>query len=172
MKLVNSVRMKKVMFLLLILMATITRPCSAIDTPDNDLMSLLSVTLKTVTPERVTSLLGQPIKVEENKKRTWWYYKHDNTKLVISWNKKSEGMEKFSFTNESTVKNVFDNIAARKLRSGTTDLMQTVKILGMPKDMTIKSVTQEMHYAYQQCVLRLFFRNRTLVDYTLITNSR
>jgi hypothetical protein len=87
-------------------------------------------------------------------------------------NKKLATLEKFSFTCESVTKKVFNNALSRKLKSGTTDLAQAVKLLGIPEDMTIKTVTQEVHYAYQKCVLRLFFRNRTLVDYTLVTNNR
>jgi hypothetical protein len=33
--------------------------------------------------------------------------------------------------------------------------------------MTISESTQEVHYAYQNSVLRLFFRDRTLVDFCL-----
>ena len=161
--------MKKVLFLLLVLLIANIRPCRAIDHTDDELLSLINLTPKTTTQEKVTAMLGKPTKVEENKKRTWWYYTQGNTNLVISWNKKSELLEKFSFSNESSEKSTFDNALSGKLKSGSTDLIQAVKLLGTPKDMTIKSVTQEMHYAYQKCVLRLFFRNRTLVDYTLVS---
>ena len=172
MKLVNCVCMKKVLFLLLVLSIAISRPCRAIDHASDDILSLMNLTPKTATQEKVTALLGQPAKVEENKKRAWWYYNLGNSRLIIYWNKKSALLEKFSFSCESAVKNVFDNNLSRKLKSGTTDLLQAIKLLGVPKDMTIKSVTQEVHYAYQKSVLRLFFRNRTLVDYTLVTSNQ
>ena len=164
--------MKKVMLLLLILVIVVSRPCRAVDHSEEDLLSWMNLTPTTATQEKVTSILGKPAKVEENKKRAWWYYKFGTTNLVISWNKKSALLEKFSFSCESAVKNVFNNEISRKLKSGSTDLIQAVKLLGIPKDMTIKSVTQEVHYAYEKSVLRLFFRNRTLVDYTLVTNNR
>ena len=76
-------------------------------------------------------------------------------------------LEKFSFTCDVVKKDVFDTRLQAKLTSGVTDILQTLKILGTPKDMTIKKATQEIHYAYAHNVLRLFFRNRVLVDYCL-----
>jgi hypothetical protein len=128
---------------------------------DND-----SYTGESNFPARATGQGGR------EQKKDLWFYTHGNTNLVISWNKKLATLEKFSFTCESVTKKVFNNALSRKLKSGTTDLAQAVKLLGIPEDMTIKTVTQEVHYAYQKCVLRLFFRNRTLVDYTLVTNNR
>ena len=156
------------LFLLLALLILINRSSFAIDHTPDELMSWLTLTPKTATPDKVTAILGKPAKVEENKKHTWWYYTHGNTSLVISWNNKSAELEKFSFSCNSTAKCVFDNAASRKLKSGITDLGSAIKILGVPKDMTVKSMTQEVHYAYEKCVLRLFFRNRTLVDYTMV----
>jgi hypothetical protein len=172
MELVNGACMKKVIFLLLILVIAVSRPCRAVDLTTDDMLSWMNLTPKTATQEKVTSLLGQPAKVEENNKRAWWYYKLGNNSLVISWNKKSALLEKFSFSCESAVKSVFNSQVSRKLKSGSTDLIQAIKLLGVPKEMTIKSVTQEVHYAYEKSVLRLFFRNRTLVDYTLVTNNQ
>jgi len=167
MEIVNSVFMKKVMFLLFPIVFMLNTVGYAIDNNSDELLSLVNLTAATATQSKIAALLGTPIKVEETKKRTVWYYIHGNTKLVISWNVKTLLLEKFSFNCEPAKKGVFDNRLSAKLKSGVTDILQALKILGTPKDMTIKKATQEMHYAYEHNVLRLFFRDRVLVDYCL-----
>ncbi len=163
--------MNKVLFFLLALLFSVNSPSLATDRSTNEVISWMNITPKTTKPEGVTSLLGKPLKIEEGKKRTFWYYNHGNDNIVISWNNKSDLLEKFSFTCESHEKNTFDNRLQGKLKSGITDIIEAIKLLGIPKDMTIKSETQELHYTYQNSVLRLFFRNRTLVDFTLLTQQ-
>ena len=159
--------MNKIIFLTVGLFFVMIRPCCATDYTGDDLISLVSLTSATATQGKVTSMLGKPLKIEEGKKRTLWYYTHGNQNMVISWNKESESLEKFFFTCAVAEKSVFDNSVAHKLKSGATDILQALKLLGTPKDITIKEKTQEMHYAYQEKVLRLFFRDRVLVDYCL-----
>ena len=159
--------MRKVLLLAPALLLILSQPCMATGHDADELLSFISLTPQTTTQVKVTSLLGTPTKIEESKKRTWWYYSHGNTNFVISWNKKSELPEKLSFTTEPAVKRAFDNSLYMKLKSGATDIGQALKILGTPKDMTIKGATQEMHYAYENKVLRLFFRDRLLVDFCL-----
>lgn len=154
------------MFLLLALIL-INRPCRAIDYNADELLSLIRLTPESATQGSVTALLGKPLRVEENKKRTLWYYTHGNTEVVISWNSRSASFEKFSFTHKETAKSILDDRLPQQLKSGTTDITQALKLLGTPKDITVKEKTQEMHYAYQEKVLRLFFRDRVLVDYCL-----
>ncbi len=163
--------MKKVLILSLSFLFSLCRPCFATDHTPDDILSWMALTPKTATMENVTSLLGTPAKVEESKKKTLWYYTHDNTDLVISWNNKSGSLEKYSFSCKYVEKPTFDNRLQGKLRSGTTNISQAVKLLGLPHDMTVKTMTQEMHYAYQNSVLRLFFRNGTLVDFTLLSQQ-
>ena len=165
MKIVNSVCMKKVMMLLLAILL-ISRVSFAVDNTD-ELLSLVNLTPETATQTKVTSLLGKPLKVEQTRKKTVWYYTHGKTNLTLSWDIKTSMLEKFAFTCEVDKKNTFDNRLQANLKSGATDILQALKILGTPKDMTIKKATQEMHYAYEHNVLRLFFRNRVLVDYCL-----
>ncbi|MCW3122390.1 MAG: hypothetical protein JWQ38_1882 [Flavipsychrobacter sp.] len=160
--------MKKVFLLLFALIISFGNFCFATDHNTDELLSWMKLSPKAATKDGVTSLLGKPASIEENKKRTWWHYVKGNTDLTISWNNKSETVERFSFTCTPVEKTAFDARISRRLKSGTTDIMQAVKILGVPHDMTIKAVTQEMHYAYSNSVLRLFFRNGTLVDYTLM----
>ena len=162
--------MRKILFLLITLLFVINGPCQATDHIE-DLLSLIKLTPGTATQEKITAMFGKPAKIEENKKRSWWHYNRGNTNLVICWNKKSDLPEKFSFINEPQEKLAFDNKIYSKLKSGATDIMQALKLLGPPKDMTIKTVTQEMHYAYQKNVLRLFFRDRVLVDFTLLSQQ-
>jgi outer membrane protein assembly factor BamE (lipoprotein component of BamABCDE complex) len=128
---------------------------------------MISLTPSTATRGSVTSILGKPLKVEENKKRTLWYYNHDNTDVVLSWSNKTASLLRVSFKNNPDKKGIFDNSIPSKLQSGKTDLAQALKILGIPHDVTIKEKTQEMHYNYQEKVLRLFFRDKVLVDYCL-----
>jgi len=159
--------MKKLVCLLAILLIAISRACIAKEINSDDLLSLVKLTASAATPDKVTSILGKPAKVEENKKRTSWYYSRGTTNLVISWSRKSALFEKFSFTNDQAKKSVLDTRLSKKLKSGATDIITAIAILGTPKDLTIKAAKQEMHYAYEHNVLRLFFRDRVLVDYCL-----
>ncbi|MGC4014663.1 MAG: hypothetical protein QM755_09140 [Luteolibacter sp.] len=158
------------MFFVLALVCIACKPCLATDRPD-DLMSLITLSPATATPEKVTAVFGRPAKIEENNRKTWWHYIKGNVNLVVCWNKKSDALEKFSFTCEQPQKTAFDNALYRKLKSGATDIAAAVKLLGTPKDMTIKKMTQEMHYTYEKSVLRLFFRDKVLVDFTLLSQK-
>lgn len=164
----SSDNMKKALYSILALLLSLSLNCSAIDRNEAHLLSLLKLTPATATADNITSILGKPEKIEDNKKTTLWYYTMGENNLVISWSKKSNQFEKFTFSNECTDKCPFDKRLSRKLRSGATNLTQTIQLLGAPKDMTIKNSKQELHYTYDDSVLRLFFRNNVLVDYTLL----
>jgi Lhr-like helicase len=138
----------------------------AIDLNGGDLLSLVNLTQETATPAHITAILGKPLRVEENKKKTTWYYSQGNSDMVISWSNKAE-LLKVSFKHIEQTKGVLDMRLPGQLKSGSTDMGQALRLLGTPNDITIKEKTQEMHYAYQQKVLRLFFRGRVLVDYCL-----
>ncbi len=159
--------MRKVMLLIPVILFALGISCRAADRNSEELLSFISLTTPTVTQQKVTRMLGTPARIEESKRRIWWHYNHGNTNLVISWNKKSELPEKFSFTSTPAVKPAFDKHLPMKLKSGKTDINQALKILGTPHDMTIRASKQEMHYNYENKVLRLFFRDRTLVDFCL-----
>jgi hypothetical protein len=156
--------MKKLLLLLPLLLITVGL-CSA---KEPDLLSLAAVMLPTTTPAQMAAMLGQPAKIEDNKKSKLWHYNLSDGDLVLSWNKKSDQFVKFSFISPQLEKKAFDVRVSKKLKSGKTDLAQTLALLGTPKDMTIKDSKQEVHYAYENSVLRLFFRDRVLVDYTLL----
>jgi hypothetical protein len=159
--------MRKFMLLLPILALCLQNICHATDHNGDELLKFISLTPYTVTQIKVTSILGQPVSVEESARRVWWYYKYGSSKLTISWNKKSESLERFSFTSEQGEKCIFDKNLSTKLKSGKTDIVSALKILGTPIDLTIRASTQEMHYAYVNKRLRLFFRDRKLVDFCL-----
>lgn len=162
--------MRKILFLLLAMIFLTNRPCQATD-HSNDLLSLIKLMPGTTTQQNVKAIFGMPAKVEESKKRAWWHYNHGNGNLIICWSKKSDLLERFSYTSAQVEKVILDNNVYKKLKSGATDMMQAIKLLGVPKDMTIKEFTQEMHYTYQKNVLRLFFRDRVLVDFTLLSQN-
>ena len=159
--------MKKVLLLLLTASLFVTNLGYGADHTADALLEWMKLSPSVATQEEVTSLLGKPMKIEDSKKRTWWYYVNGNTNLTILWSNKPATLEKFSFICVAPERTAFDARLSRRLRSGSTSITQVVQLLGVPKDMTIKEVTQEMHYVYSNSVLRLFFRNRTLVDFTL-----
>lgn len=157
--------MKKIVLILVILVAM--QPiCYALE-PANEILSLLSIKTGDATPAEVTSMLGQPEKRESNNRTNVWYYTTNNTKLVIYWNNKTSALEKAYFTKlPGTAKNSWNNAFARQLKAGETKLADAVKVLGVPNDMRIKTINQELHYTYQNYMLHLFFHKGTLVNYT------
>jgi len=62
---------------------------------------------------------------------------------------------------------MLDNEKAKQLHSGETALVDAIKLLGSPKDLEIKGANQQLHYIFKENKLNLFFRNGTLVNYTL-----
>ncbi len=158
--------MKKIVLLVLIVLCII-RPCHATDHTGNNLLSMMGLTPETATRNTVTALMGAPHRVQENKKSTSWFYTLGSTQVVINWSKKTESLLRFSFKTMLDAKSAFDNSLPYQLKSGTTNLTEALNILGTPQDATIKGKTQEMHYNYKEKVLRLFFRDRVLVDYCL-----
>ena len=160
--------MRKLLFFLFCMLISFCKPCLAKDHSDN-ILSLLNLSRETVTHEKITSMLGKPVSITQNNKREWWHYSNETSDLVICWNKKTDLIENFSFKNEMPEKTICDGQVCKKLQSGTTDITQAIKLLGTPADMKIKGATQELHYAYQNVIMRLFFRNRILVDFTLLT---
>ena len=162
--------MKK-LILILIVFAGITTHCAAVDYSLTNLLALICQDPKATTQQQVMDLMGKPVKVEETKRITRWYYTNNSSGLVMSWNKKSEEFEKMSFSNPTPERSSFDENLSHKLKSGLTDVKQAIDLLGAPGNMTIREMTQEMHYNFEHSTLRLFFRNQVLVDYTLLTRK-
>ena len=164
-------QLKRVIFVVMAIFFMISTSCKATDNTPGDLMSLVKLMPGATTMENVTHMFGKPAKIEENKKSTKWYYSNGATNLVVSWDNKSALLSKFSFKGDPSAKSVFDKKQQSLLISGTTDIGQAMKLLGMPSDMSIRENTQEIHYAFQHNVLRLFFRDRVLVDFCLISSQ-
>ncbi len=162
---------KIVIFAVMAIVVMISQTCRAIDNTPENLSALVKLMPGATTQDNVTFMFGKPTKVEENKKSTKWYYSSGAGNLVVSWDNKSALLSKFSFTGEAASQVVFDRKMQSMLKSGTTDIATALKLLGTPRDMNIKENTQEVHYAFQHNVLRLFFRDRVLVDFCLISNQ-
>jgi hypothetical protein len=161
----------KMMKMILATLALMVSTCAmAADNTVEDMMRIVQLLPGSTGKELVTSLYGQPTKVEQSKKRTWWHYNVGSTDLAVCWNNRSEVLERFSFKCETKIEGQFDNTIQSKLVSGTLAMSDALQILGKPKDMNIRANTQEIHYAFQNNVLRLFFRDRVLVDFCLISD--
>lgn len=159
--------MRNMIILLFSMLLVASRPALAEENSPGSLLSLISMAPAETTQDKITSLLGKPATVEENKRKEWWHYSFDGARVTICWNKRTDALEKLMIENEAYQKGPADS-RLKQLHSGSTDAAQVFNILGTPEDMTIRGITQEMHYSYQNCVLRLFFRNNKLVDFTLL----
>lgn len=131
--------MKKIVFLLLIALCII-QPCHATDHTGNNLLSMIGLTPETATRNSVTALMGEPHRVQENKKSTSWFYTLGSTQVVINWSKKTESLLRFSFKTILDAKSAFDNSLPYQLKSGTTNLTEALNILGTPQDAVSNSL--------------------------------
>jgi hypothetical protein len=135
-----------------------------------DMLALVKLSTATTTQTEFIASLGQPGKIEEKGRHTWWYYDQGANNVSLCWNK-GDQLERLDFKSGSDEKDTFDMKVPAKLQTGKTDLLQAVKLLGTPKTMMIKENRQEIHYVYNNSILRLFFRDRILIDYALIGQS-
>jgi hypothetical protein len=158
--------MKGLLFILCI--SAVGRPALAKDNLAEDLLAIVNMKPAEVTQQKVSAVFGQPTETEAGKKELVWHYVTDNARLNIYWREKDSTMEKFSFVyTQVDEKRQFDNALAVKLKLGKTVLADAVQVFGVPKDMTIKHMNQELHYKYKGNMLNLFFRKGMLVNYTL-----
>lgn len=159
--------MKKRMILTIITILTGYFHSYAAQDLSQRLLSLVQLKPQQATTTQITTILGQPNKTEENGRTHTWYYKTSTASLTLYWNGKNNRLEKYCFATTPDRKVAWDENKARFLKTGETELVQVLKQLGTPKDMTIKQMNQQVHYAFQDNVLNLFFRKGTLVNYTL-----
>jgi hypothetical protein len=161
--------MKKIKILFLLsCMATCAASRAADNDPSEVLLSLIGMKPEQATEAQVTTLLGKPSRTEESKKQLVWHYNVGNNDLTVYWDSRALTLQKYSFTIAPTEKKgLWDSRLVRNLRMGQTDITQAIKALGTPKEMMVKEISQELHYSYENTVLNLFFRNGTLVNYTL-----
>ena len=113
-------------------------------------------------------MLGKPQKVDLARKSTTWRYAKDSSVLQIRWRNGINHAEKiiFNCSNRNLAK--YDPEICRKFKEGKLEVAQAVTELGTPRNMKAQKVTQVLHYHYKNSLLRLFFRDQLLVDYTLV----
>jgi hypothetical protein len=132
------------------------------------LLSILTMKPSETTPANVSGILGKPDQIEQGGRQNVWHYSNNNSNLIIYWDGKVIKLQRLLFsTLSSTEKVLLDNDKAKKLRSGETFIVDAIKILGIPQDLQVKGINQELHYTFKENKLNLFFRNGTLVNYTL-----
>lgn len=137
----------------------------------DELLTLLKLITTDPTQQQLMASMGKPAKVEEKNRHTWWYYDQGENNVSICWNNKDAQLERIDFKSENEKKDTLTISIGANLQSGKTELQQAVKLLGIPKYMLIKENRQEVHYVYNTSTLRLFFRDRVLVDYALISQN-
>jgi len=162
--------MKQIVWILALILGMHT--ANAGSNPAEKLLSLVKLAPEKVTRDKIIALLGNPARIEDSKKGSKWYYSYADTKLTLQWSKRSDAVEEFSFTCRNPKICPFDKNKECKLKEGSMSMQQAVSLLGPPHDMVVKSNKQIMFYSYQGNTLRLFFRNRTLVDYTLLLGQK
>lgn len=162
--------MRQVVLILVLMISMHT--AQAATNPAEKLLALVKLAPEKVTRDKIIALLGNPEKVEESKKGSKWVYNYNDTKLTLQWSKRSAAVEEFSFTCRNAKICPFDKKKECKLKEGSMSMQQAVTLLGPPHDMVVKSNKQIMFYNYEGNTLRLFFRNRTLVDYTLLLGQK
>lgn len=120
------------------------------------------------TKERFRMVLGPPTNETTEGRRVLWEYQVSDARISIQWEKEEALARRVSYESGLSHKErELDYSLPDKLKIGATPITQAIKILGLPDDMALKKATQELHYTYNEKVLRLFFRDGVLVDFTL-----
>lgn len=137
----------------------------------DELLKLIRLISTATTQQQLLASLGKPAKVEEKNRRTWWYYDQGVNNVSVCWNNKDAQLERLDFKSGSEKKDTLNISVSANFQSGKTELQDAVKLLGIPKYMVIRENRQEAHYVYNNSTLRLFFRDRVLVDYALTSQN-
>jgi hypothetical protein len=164
--------MKKLLFLIALVSISW---CSALfgNAMPKNLLSIVKAASSNPTPEGITAILGHPIKTEESRRKTTFYFDGGSVNVVMSWDARTGEFEQMWMSAKSTESiTAFDEKLSSQLQSGKTDVTQALNLLGTPSTLTIKGSRQELHYNYTSHILRLFFRDNILVDFTLIGQRR
>jgi hypothetical protein len=136
--------------------------------PTNTFLPLLKMAPHRVTQDKVLVMLGKPQKVDLARKSTTWRYAQDSSVLQIRWRNGINHAEKIIFNCSNRNLSKYDPEICRKFKEGKLEVAQAVTELGTPRNMKAQKVTQVLHYHYKNSLLRLFFRDQLLVDYTLV----
>jgi hypothetical protein len=156
----------KVIIVLLIAYISCPAMCRAGNGSFDDIVSLIKMKGE-ATPNEVTSKFGKPSTIEEGHNKHIWHYATTKGDLSIYWDSENEKLEKINFeTVAGAQTKVFDNSYAPYIKAGSSKICDVLAVLGIPRNMTIKPVTQELHYSFQNRILHMFFRRGTLVNYS------
>ena len=140
----------------------------AFDKVATGVLTLLKTDPAKISQKNVITSLGKPAEIDTRGSKIRWGFTRNQYKITVLWEKDGKEFKKLSFEwMADTLKKDIDYGALDKLVTGTTSINDVLKILGIPADMTLKPETQEVHYAYRDKTLRLFFRKKTLADFTL-----
>jgi hypothetical protein len=124
--------------------------------------------LETLTEQNVRGIMGTPGKIEKKTHKTTWVYFNGRTKVEVEWEGLPGMAKKIHFEVVNGGKTpAIDYRLPDKLRDGETTLSQAVRILGIPVQADMKEKSQELHYAYADKNMRLFFREHILADFTI-----
>lgn len=116
----------------------------------------------------IRGIMGTPRNIDVRSRKTVWVYYNDRSKLEIEWEGLPAGIKKLKFEMlKGTKPPKIDYRLPDKLKDGETTIAQAIKIFGEPAEMELKEKTQELHYVFADKNLRMFFRERVLVDFTL-----
>jgi len=159
--------MNHIKFLFTICLSLFINTAVLAESHTDKVLSLIGLQTDETKPDDISSLLGKPAKIEQEKKQDVWYYKTPDANFTVYWNNRTSRLDKLSFSSPTITKGIWDNRNSKYLKSGQTHIAEVIKVLSMPKDMMLKAVNQELHYSYQNTVLNLFFRKGTLVNYCL-----
>ena len=117
----------------------------------------------------VVSVCGKPGKLVEDERKLKLEYAGEKFKLLAEWDKEKGMLKKLSYDLLAAITvPAMDYRLADKLHDGVTGLREVVAIFGNnPKSFVIKENNVELYYVFKDTNLRLFFRDRILVDFTL-----
>ncbi|NDC41293.1 MAG: hypothetical protein EBZ77_07055 [Chitinophagia bacterium] len=152
----------------IVMVALLVKALTCKSAPMNKFLPVLKMPPSALTQEKVTALLGQPVKVDQGKRGSTWYYEKDNAVLQVKWRNEQAFAEKISFSCKNMALLTYDPELGAHFKEGQLKFADAVSVLGTPGEMQARKVTQVLHYKFKNSMLRLFFRNQVLVDYTLV----
>lgn len=120
-----------------------------------------------VYPEDVANTIGKPDKTESYKDQMQWTYNIGNYHLRLVWDTRVGRLQKYYFTNSQKQLDEWPQKKVCQLKTGETDVQQTIALLGTPKDMDIESNIQRLHYEFADNIVNLYYQRGKLLQYQL-----
>ncbi len=147
---------------------TLSETATAKDKLASSLTKIAALDVSRTDQPTIRKNLGAPAKVEVKTRKTAWVYFSDRSKLVVEWEGLPANIKKLNFEMlKGPLASALDYSLADKLHDGETTMVQALKIFGIPAEMEMKEKSQEICYVFADKKLRLFFRDRVLVDFAL-----